>query len=56
MLHDANKLKSKEAYLAGGGHLVLGASCSGAPGKVLVRMAGFRVPEAVGEGENIHKS
>ena len=26
MLHDANKLKSKEAYLAGGGHMVLGAS------------------------------
>ena len=26
MLHDTNKLKSKEAYLAGGGHMVLGAS------------------------------
>ena len=54
MLHDANKLKCKEAYLAGSGHMVLGASWG--PGESAGSDGGFRVPEAVGEGENIHKS
>ena len=44
-----NELKSKEAYLGGGSHMVLRVSWG--PGGVLVstEMAGFRVPGAVGE-------
>ena len=50
------KLKSKEAYLGGGGRMVLRVNWG--PGGVLVstEWQGFWVPEAAGEGANIHKS
>ena len=44
-----NKLKSKEAYLVGGGHMVLGVSWGPGEGAGSHWMAGFWVPGAVGE-------
>ena len=49
------KLKSKEAHLEGGSHMV--SRVSWGPGRAPVPTeAGFWVPGAVGEGANIHKS
>ena len=46
-----NKLKSKEAYLEGDGHMVLRVSWGPKEGAGS-HAAGFRVPGAVGEGAN----
>ena len=43
------KLKSKEAYLVGGGHMVFGVSWGPGEGAGSHWMAGFRVPGVVGE-------
>ena len=49
------KLKSKEAYLEGGSHMVLRVSWGSGRAPVPT-WAGFRVPGAVGEGANNHKN
>ena len=48
-----NKLKSWEAYLVGGGHMVLGVSWGPGEGAGSHWMAGFRVPGAVLYKKNI---
>ena len=55
LLHVVNKLKSKEAYLEGAGHMVSRVSRGPEEGAGS-HAAGFRVPGAVGERANFHKS
>ena len=56
LLHVVNKLKSKEAYLEGDGHMVSRVSWGPEEGAGS-HAAGFRVPGAVGErANNIHNA
>ena len=55
LLHVVNKLKSKEAYLEGDGHMVSRVSWGPEEGAGS-HAAGFRVPGAVEEGANIHNA